>query len=57
MIEHLSKAFPALLVSLTWIPAASALDIKRPEVRIFAQFVEATSRLNSLRSCSNFRSS
>ena len=41
MIEHLSKALPALLVSLTWIPAASALDLKRPEVRAF---IDETSR-------------
>ncbi len=41
MIDSLSKAATALLACLTWIPAASALDLKRPEVRVF---IEETSR-------------
>jgi membrane-bound lytic murein transglycosylase B len=42
MIEYLSKACAAaLLTCLIWIPAASALDVKRPEVRAF---IDATSR-------------
>ena len=35
MIEHLSKASAALLTCLIWIPVASALDVKRPDVRAF----------------------
>jgi membrane-bound lytic murein transglycosylase B len=41
MIEYLSKASAALLICLIWIPAASALDVKRPDVRAF---IDATSR-------------
>ncbi|HKR34770.1 MAG TPA: lytic murein transglycosylase B [Steroidobacteraceae bacterium] len=41
MIEHLSKASAALLTCLIWIPVASALDVKRPDVRAF---IDATSR-------------
>jgi membrane-bound lytic murein transglycosylase B len=41
MKENLSKACAALLTCLTWIPAASALDLQRPEVRAF---IEETSR-------------
>jgi membrane-bound lytic murein transglycosylase B len=41
MIDYLSKSCTALLACLTWIPAASALDLKRPEVRAF---IEETSR-------------
>lgn len=38
---NLSKTLAALLACFTWIPAASALDLKRPEVRAF---IEETSR-------------
>jgi membrane-bound lytic murein transglycosylase B len=41
MMDHLSKACTALLACFTSIPAASALDVKRPEVRAF---IEETSR-------------
>ena len=37
MNETLPKACAALLACLTWIPAASALDLKRPEVRAFIE--------------------
>ncbi|HEY7642079.1 MAG TPA: lytic murein transglycosylase B [Steroidobacteraceae bacterium] len=40
MPEYLSKAVAAL-ACLTWIPAASAVDVTRPEVRAF---IEETSR-------------
>jgi membrane-bound lytic murein transglycosylase B len=41
MTEILPKACAALLACLSWIPAASALDVERPEVRAF---IEETSR-------------
>jgi membrane-bound lytic murein transglycosylase B len=41
MSEILPKASAALLACLIWIPAASALDVTRPEVRAF---IDETSR-------------
>src|SRR4030095_16008596 len=37
MPENVSKACAALLACLTCIPSASALDLKRPEVRAFIE--------------------
>ena len=37
MTDNLPKACAALLACLTCIPSASALDLKRPEVRAFIE--------------------